>query len=66
MGRIAVIRWKMDGSFGCSVPCVACRRELIRYGIRVCCFTADGTWFEGKMDDPGAPPSKISSGQRFK
>ena len=62
MGHIAVVRWKMDGTYGCSVPCAACRRELIRYGIRVRCFMANGTWYDGRMDDPNAPPSKLFSG----
>ena len=62
-GVLTIMRWRTDGSWGCSVPCILCRRELIRYGFPVRCFTSDGHWFDGYMDDPDAPSSKPTKGQ---
>lgn len=61
---ITIARWRGDGSFGCSVPCISCRKELCRYGFRVKCFTADGHWFDGYLNDNDAPSSKMTSGQK--
>jgi hypothetical protein len=63
-GTICITRTRADGSLGCSVPCIACRRELVRYNIKVQCVKEDGTWFRGYMTDEGAPDSKPTSGQK--
>lgn len=62
-GTITVTRCRADGSLGCSVPCPLCRRELMRYHIRVKCVKNDGEWFDGYFDEPDAPASKKTSGQ---
>jgi len=62
-GVMTVLRSRADGTFGCSVPCVYCRREMLRYNLRVQCFTSDGDLFCGPLDDAGAPRSKLTSGQ---
>lgn len=49
--------------FGTSTPCVLCRRMLLAFGVRVHCMTADGHWFHGHLDEPGAPTSLPTSGQ---
>jgi len=61
---LTVVRPRANGSLGCSVPCVMCRRELLRFELRVKCVTEDGEWFEGRLDEPGAPRSKLTSGQK--
>lgn len=63
--KITVVRWKMDGTLGCSVPCVFCRRELARFDMRVRCVTADGMyWFDGHVTAADAPVSKLTSFQK--
>jgi len=55
---MVVYRERSDGSPGCSVPCVMCRRELLRFRIPVVCRTPEETWFTGQLDELGAPVSK--------
>ena len=63
-GALSVYRERHDGSPGCSVPCVLCRRELLRFRVPVLCFASDGTWFRGHLDHPDAPESKPTAGQK--
>lgn len=63
-GALTVCRYRHDGTPGCSVPCVLCRRELIRFRIPVACHTPDGALFRGHLDDVDAPVSKPTMGQR--
>jgi len=65
LGPIAVWRARADGSAGCGLPCVVCRRTIVRelggdYPIEV--VMPDGRVFRGPISD--APPSKPSSAQR--
>ncbi|KAG2490482.1 hypothetical protein HYH03_011111 [Edaphochlamys debaryana] len=62
--RVAVWRRLQDGSLGVSVPCVCCRQLLTHLGLSVCCVTAGGGWWGGRLDEPGAPESKPTSAQR--
>lgn len=66
MGHMTVLRWKADGTLGCSVPCILCRRELLRYDIRFRCVLPDGSWYDGPMDAPDAPVCKMTSMQKNK
>lgn len=50
-------------SRGCSVPCILCRRELLRYGFEVRCTTRDGRVWRGRLDQDDAPASKATRGQ---
>ena len=76
---VVVLRFRNDGSLGCSVPCVLCQRELTRFDLQVHCFlgagasghggTADagngtGQWFSGRLSEPGAPTPVLTAGQR--
>lgn len=64
-GAFAVWRHRQDGSLGCSVPCVICCKELNKFGLKVYCVQRDGSWFGGKLDEPDAPRSQPTSGQRM-
>lgn len=62
-----VIVWRMlgNGSLGCSVPCVFCRREIVRFDLRVHVVIDNSlTWYHGFMTDNDAPPSKLTCGQK--
>ncbi|EFJ45426.1 hypothetical protein VOLCADRAFT_105974 [Volvox carteri f. nagariensis] len=63
-----IVIWRRlhDGTLGCSVPCVCCRQLLQHYGLRVSCVLEGGSWWDGRLDQPGAPLSKPTSGQRHK
>lgn len=67
---VVVLRFRGDGSLGCSVPCVLCQRELTRFDLSVCCFVgqdgADGEpcWYRGRLTDEGAPTPVLTAGQR--
>lgn len=65
--HITVWRQKADGTLGSAVPCVVCRREIERFGLRVHCTVAAAPpadpWFHGRLDDAAAPRSKPTSGQ---
>ncbi|KAL4457697.1 hypothetical protein ABPG75_012562 [Micractinium tetrahymenae] len=39
---VVVLRFRGDGSLGCSVPCVLCQRELNRFDLQVHCFLGAG------------------------
>ena len=56
---ITVTRVLNNGSFGCSVPCADCRREISQMEMRVCACGPDGLWFISPISD--VPPSKLSS-----
>lgn len=62
-GVMSILRFRMDGSLGCCVPCHACRRELLKYDLTIQCVTPEGTVFTGKLNDEYAPPSRFTSGQ---
>ena len=64
-GGIIIVRYRSDGSPGCTAPCTLCARELIKFDLKVCCLMEGGQVFCGRLSDPGAPPAKLSSGQRF-
>lgn len=60
-----IVTWRLtsDGSHGCSVPCVYCRQEIIKFDLRVTCCTGKNKWFCGFLTDDDAPESKMTSGQ---
>jgi hypothetical protein len=61
--HISVWRFLSDGSMGCSMPCILCRIELIRFDLTVHFQCWDGM-YDGKMTADGAPRSKLTSGQK--
>ncbi|GAB4820720.1 hypothetical protein N2152v2_007766 [Parachlorella kessleri] len=61
---LVVIRQRSDGTFGSSVPCVYCLRELTRFDLRVHCTLDGGGVFSGRLTDSGAPKSTLTTGQR--
>lgn len=61
--EMTVWRHRMDGTLGCATPCLLCQRELVRLDIKVNCSQPDSTWFSGRLDEPGAPCSKMTNGQ---
>lgn len=63
-GGITVVRLRSDGTPGCSAPCLLCARELARFDLKVCCRLDSGAVWCGRLSDPGAPPPKVTSGQR--
>ncbi|KAL4855989.1 Importin beta-like SAD2 [Chlorella vulgaris] len=63
-GGVAILRFRADGSRGCSAPCTLCARELLKYDLKVACLLENGEVFRGRLTDPGAPPSKVTGGQR--
>lgn len=63
-GGVAILRFRADGTPGCSAPCTLCARELLKYDLKVACLLESGEVFMGRLTDPGAPTSKITGGQR--
>ena len=63
-GRISIVRYRCDGTLGCSVPCVLCQKELKRYDLHVYCTTGSGIVFSGRLTEEGAPPAALTAGQR--
>ena len=63
---MVVWRVRQDGTYGCTVPCILCRQQLVRLDLRVTCPLQDGgpAWYRGKLDVPGAPESRLTQGQR--
>lgn len=63
-GHMTVWRPLSDGTLGCSIPCVICRKVLLRMHVTVHAVMSDGaTWFHGQLSDQGTPRSKPTSGQ---
>ena len=60
-----IVTWRLtsDGTHGCSVPCVYCRQEIIKFRLRVTCCVGNNKWFCGYLTDHDAPESKLTSGQ---
>ncbi|KAL4433928.1 hypothetical protein ABPG75_000369 [Micractinium tetrahymenae] len=63
-GGVCIFRFRADGSPGCSAPCTLCAREIQRFDLKVCCLLEGGEVFCGRLSDPGAPPAKVTGGQR--
>ena len=61
LGVITVVRRLHDGSFGCSLPCLLCRRALDGPGRRWRAYF-DGRWIDTARDD--LPASKLTGRQR--
>jgi hypothetical protein len=61
---MSIVRHKADGTLGCSVPCVFCRNAVMQLNIRVRCYTNDDRWFTGYLNEPDAPKSKLTTGQK--
>jgi hypothetical protein len=61
---LVVWRTLQDGSYGCATPCVLCQREVLRYDFRVHCPLSSQQWYVGRLDDAGAPVSKLTTSQR--
>lgn len=62
-GPLRVERRLGDGSEGVSLPCVRCRKELDKYGLRWSAIVeCDGHLVETTNSE--APPSKSTSGQK--
>lgn len=64
---VVVLRFRGDGSLGCSVPCVLCQRELTRFDLQVHCFLGSpepGTAVLGSRQDggPGGAPASAGTG----
>ena len=64
--RIAVWRFRADGSYGSAIPCLLCQRELVRFDLTVFYTQSTGAWTSGRpalnsWDSEGA---KLTSGQR--
>jgi len=64
IGCINVLRFDSSANPRCSVPCVLCRKVLIKFDIQVRCILPSGECYVGKMDDAWAPESHLTSGQR--
>lgn len=63
-GGMIVLRFRSDGSPGCSAPCELCARELERFGLRVTCLRPGGEgWFSGRLGEEGAPAAKPTNRQ---
>jgi hypothetical protein len=50
---VVVVRFRGDGSLGCSVPCVLCQRELTRFDLKVHCFLGGTSTAAGGSDGEG-------------
>ena len=69
---ITVWRVLKDGTFGCSYPCVLCRRSIEAFGLRVHAVAyrvgdndgPDMSWYHGHVNAPEAPPSRPTRRQR--
>lgn len=59
--------WRVcaDGSLGSAVPCVLCRKQLVRYGFRLNCAVGQQLVWRGSLSDGAAPASKLTSQQRL-
>ena len=66
MGGIIVVRRPLAhaGRLGCSVPCLLCRDVLRALDLTVVCTALNHSTYVGKLDGPGAPPSRLTSGQQ--
>ena len=62
---ISTWRINASGAVCCAVPCVLCRREILRFGFRLSCPLGQGRYFCGWLDDAAAPVSKLTSQQRL-
>lgn len=60
---ISTWRITSDGQHGCSIPCIYCRDEIIKFDLRVTCCIGKDQWFCGFLNDVDAPQSKLTSGQ---
>jgi hypothetical protein len=49
---------RADGTAGCSVPCILCRRALEVFDLKISCCTVERDTFTGRIHD--APPSKLT------
>lgn len=63
IGIIFLERKKKDGCIGCSYPCIFCRNALMLFDLKVDCIDPDGNHFQGKLDGPELPLSKLTTGQ---
>jgi hypothetical protein len=59
--HITVWRERSDGTLGCSWPCVNCARKIVEYDLVVHAMKPDGAWFSGKLTDPNAPVSSLTT-----
>lgn len=67
---ITVWRQLANGTLGCATPCVFCSKELQRFDLKVHCVVqrdgcAEMSWFSGRLNEDGAPCSKMTSGQKM-
>mmetsp|Transcript_2112 Transcript_2112/g.4831 ORF Transcript_2112/g.4831 Transcript_2112/m.4831 type:complete len:103 (-) Transcript_2112:23-331(-) len=63
-GSINILRFDSTANPQCSVPCVFCRKVLIKFDISVRCIGPSGESFCGNLQDDAAPVSKLTSGQK--
>jgi hypothetical protein len=58
--------WRVgaDGVLASSFPCVLCRKEILRFGLRLSCPLGGAAMWYGTLDEAGAPVSKLTSQQR--
>jgi hypothetical protein len=61
--RISAFGVNVENHLGRSVPCVLCRRELVKFDFDVHMVKEDGSMFVGKLTDDDAPASKPTSVQ---
>lgn len=63
--QLCIWRYTCDGALGCSVPCVLCKPQLQKFGLRVTCVLASGAVFSGHLHEDSAPVSKPTLSQRI-
>jgi hypothetical protein len=63
-GGVVIWRYTSDGGIGCAAPCLFCSRELQRFDLLVDCALGGGSWFHGRLSEPGAPKPQLTGGQQ--
>ena len=51
MGTVVVESRRRDGSAGCSLPCMECRRALSEVDAHVVCVDSEGEWVSCRARD---------------
>lgn len=62
--QISIWRQTEGKNNACTYPCVLCKETLLRYDIKVFCYTPEGKIFSGKLNERNAPLSVLTSSQR--
>lgn len=70
-GRPEIVVWRLtsSGDLACSLPCLLCRKQLIKFGFRVTCHTGTvqgvDVWYSGTLTEVSAPVSTLTTRQRL-